>query len=56
MQLRQADVDEQYDKYKDLKREDVRNLMEWAKRQPHLPKLTGMIVFFVVSDGNERNC
>ncbi|RZC37681.1 uncharacterized protein BDFB_004462 [Asbolus verrucosus] len=40
MSVQQFDVEEQYEKDKNLKREDVKVLVEWLSKQPHLPKAT----------------
>lgn len=34
------DVEKEYEKDKNLKREDVKILAEWLQKQPHLPKVT----------------
>lgn len=34
-------VQKEYEKDKNLRREDVKMLQEWCDTQPHLPKLTG---------------
>lgn len=36
---------EQYEKFKELRPEDVKMLKEWADLQPHLPKMTGNAQF-----------
>lgn len=36
-----VDVEEEYKRNKELKREDVSMLKDWADKQPHLPKMTG---------------
>lgn len=41
MVLQLASVEEQYKRFKELKPEDVKCLMEWAEKQPHLPKISG---------------
>lgn len=46
MPLQLASVDEQYKKFKDLKPEDVKSLMAWAEKQPHLPKISGKLYYF----------
>lgn len=38
-----ADIENEYKKFPELKKEEVLKLMEWCKRQPHLPNLTGKI-------------
>lgn len=40
--MKTISVEEEYAKNKDLKPEDVKNLMNWAQKQPHLPKISGM--------------
>ncbi|XP_019880041.1 alpha-tocopherol transfer protein-like [Aethina tumida] len=35
-----ANVEDEYKKDPNLKREDVRSLLEWVEHQPHLPKIT----------------
>ena len=50
MPLKSANVDLEYEKYKDLKREDVEHLQEWIQKQPHLPAMSDMdIIFFLQS-------
>ncbi|GLV38428.1 uncharacterized protein CBL_13021 [Carabus blaptoides fortunei] len=50
MPLQLASVDEQYKKFKDLKPEDVKSLMAWAEKQPHLPKISELeIILFLHS-------
>lgn len=39
--LKLADPEQEYAKNKELKRDDVRNLKEWAEKQAHLPKMSG---------------
>lgn len=34
-------VEKEYEKCKELKKENVVLLKEWLEKQPHLPKLTG---------------
>lgn len=41
MPLKHASVDVEYEKNKELKREDVQALLDWAEKQPHLPTITG---------------
>lgn len=36
-----VDVEKVYNEEKDLKKEHVKQLMEWADKQPHLPKISG---------------
>lgn len=40
MQL-MADPEREYEKNNELKRDDVRSLIEWAEKQAHLPKING---------------
>lgn len=49
MPVKMICAEEEYGKCKDLKREDVGMLMDWASKQPHLPKISGnVIVRFVL--------
>lgn len=48
MPVRFADVEEEYKKNKELKKEDVRALKEWTEKQPHLPAISGTYFAFVV--------
>lgn len=43
MPFKPMDPSEEYKKCKDLRKEDVTSLQEWAEKQPHLPRLSGMI-------------
>lgn len=45
MPFKEADPGEEYKKNKDLRKEDVTALREWADKQPHLPQLTGKLMF-----------
>ncbi|XP_039444104.1 clavesin-1 isoform X1 [Culex pipiens pallens] len=38
--LQLADVENEYKKFPDLKREDVQKIREWMEKQPHLPKIS----------------
>ncbi|XP_055528168.1 alpha-tocopherol transfer protein-like isoform X1 [Wyeomyia smithii] len=38
--LQLADVENEYKKFPELKREDVQKIREWMEKQPHLPKIT----------------
>ncbi|XP_058829855.1 alpha-tocopherol transfer protein-like isoform X1 [Topomyia yanbarensis] len=38
--LQVADVENEYKKFPDLKREDVQKIREWMEKQPHLPKIS----------------
>ena len=42
MSIQFADVKGQYEKCRDLKREEVLKLKEWVEKQPHLPNLSGI--------------
>lgn len=42
-----ADPEDQYKKYEQLKKEDVKSLKEWADKQAHLPKISGEEVVFL---------
>lgn len=37
--------EDEYKKNKQLKREDVKVLMEWVEKQAHLPQITGEFFF-----------
>lgn len=43
-----ADIENEYKKFPELKKDEVLKLMEWCKRQPHLPTLTELeiIIYF----------
>lgn len=41
MLVKEADVQEIYNKNKDLKKEHVQSLKEWLIKQPHLPQFKG---------------
>ncbi|KRT83098.1 hypothetical protein AMK59_3655, partial [Oryctes borbonicus] len=44
------DIDEEYRKNKELKKEDVQMLKEWIEKQPHLPKISEFqIIIFLHS-------
>lgn len=45
MPLKTVDVEAEYKKDKGLKKEDVQTLKEWVEMQPHLPLMTGKILF-----------
>lgn len=34
-------IDEIYEKYPELNKEDVKLVQKWIESQPHLPKITG---------------
>lgn len=36
-----AKVDEQYARYPKLERAEVQKLLDWTRKQPHLPNITG---------------
>lgn len=44
MPVRFANIEEEYKKNKELKKEDVRALKEWTEKQPHLPTISGTSV------------
>lgn len=44
MSFKEISVEDVYKKDAKLKKEDVENLMVWAKLQPHLPQLTGELL------------
>lgn len=41
MLIVEANVEDIYDRYKDLKKEHVKSLQEWLNKQPHLPDFKG---------------
>lgn len=41
-----ADIENEYKKFPELKKDEVLKLMEWCKLQPHLPNLNGTIFHF----------
>ncbi|XP_059622651.1 alpha-tocopherol transfer protein-like [Phlebotomus argentipes] len=46
--MRFISPEDEYAKHRDLKREDVRNILEWLCRQPHLPNITeSEAIFFL---------
>lgn len=45
MALKYRDVAELYAQNPELKKSDVLALMEWAKKEPHLPEMEGFIIF-----------
>lgn len=50
MLIKEANVDDIYVKYKDLKKEHVNSLREWLNKQPHLPHFKGkLFVIFILS-------
>ncbi|XP_055622789.1 uncharacterized protein LOC129766292 [Toxorhynchites rutilus septentrionalis] len=49
--LQIADVENEYTKFPELKREDVQKIREWMEKQPHLPKISDLeIVLFLHSN------
>ncbi|XP_065093111.1 alpha-tocopherol transfer protein-like [Ochlerotatus camptorhynchus] len=49
--LQVADVEDEYKKFPDLKREDVKKIHEWMDKQPHLPTLSDLeIILFLHSN------
>lgn len=40
------DIKAEFEKNAELKKEDVEHIQEWAKKQPHLPGITGMKINF----------
>lgn len=42
------DVNKEYKKNPDLKKDDVEHIKEWISKQPHLPNITGItyVCFF----------
>ncbi|XP_058829856.1 alpha-tocopherol transfer protein-like isoform X2 [Topomyia yanbarensis] len=49
--LQVADVENEYKKFPDLKREDVQKIREWMEKQPHLPKISDLeIILFLHSN------
>lgn len=47
--MKLAKIDEQYKKFPEIKKEDVEKILDWANKQPHLPKITGEEYFFKFS-------
>lgn len=41
MTMKLPDIDKEYKKFQELKKDDVLYLMDWCKQQPHLPDLNG---------------
>lgn len=41
MSVNSANVENEYKKNKDLKKEDIIALKEWMDKQTHLPKISG---------------
>lgn len=42
-----VDIENEYKKFPELKKDEVSKLMDWCKRQPHLPDLTGILNFII---------
>lgn len=40
-----TDAENEYKKCPELKKDEVLKLMDWCKRQPHLPNLNGIYLF-----------
>lgn len=45
--MKPADVEEQFKKSPELKREDVAKLQDWMSKQTHLPRITGEFLKFL---------
>lgn len=41
MTVTELSLDELYEKWPKLEREDVRSLLEWTKKEPHFPQVPG---------------
>lgn len=52
MLIVEANVEDFYDKYKNLKKEHVKCLQEWLIKQPHLPKFKGTYFFILITTTN----
>lgn len=44
--LQVADLENEYRKFPDLKREDVQKIREWMDKQPHLPEISGIYDYY----------
>lgn len=42
MPFKSANIQIEYQKCPELKPEDVRQFLDWAEKQPHLPNITGI--------------
>lgn len=42
------DLEKEFEKNKELKRQDLDNIKEWLNFQPHLPKMPGLLQILLI--------
>lgn len=45
----------EYIKDRKIKKEDIRQLLEWVEKQSHMPRVTGIIFIFTLFDELRKN-